>query len=344
MADDAATSGDWFDPVVNLNMSIIEGIAGILGSAGWAVILYTILLKLVTWPLQQPALRVSSLLRLVSPQVELIKTIYEDGDDRQGKTISQLYKKLELNPLPALLPILLQLPIFVALFRGISKLAQNNADFKLPFLWIPSLAGPATGGTASIDWLIKTRFADHFEPLIGWEAAVLYCVLPAIVVASQLASQRLNSSSQDSDSVNTIFPLFVCISCLVSPSGLGLYFLTNNLITAGQTAFVQGEVGKEFPEWKKIKDEVDATAPKDEVRYTRGLSFIEECEPVRRSIADLFETADLQDVMPAVSIKNVMPAVSIKNTQQDKQPKKTKRSKSDKVKVPLRSAQSAKKK
>lgn len=335
MADDAASSGDWFDPFVNLNMSIIEGIAGVIGF-GWAIILYTILLKVLTWPLQQPALRVSSALQLVSPQVELIKTIYEDGDDRQGKMMRQLYEKLGLNPLPALLPILFQLPIFVALFRGITRLAQNNATFKLPFLWIPSLAGPVPGGNPNLDWLIRTRSAQQFEPLIGWDIAVLYLVLPAIVVASQLAAQRLNSSSQDSAALNTVFPLFVCISCLVSPSGLGLYWLTNNLITAGQTAWVQGEVAKEYPEWKKIKDEVDATAPKDEVRYTRGLSFIEECESVRMSIADLFDDTG--------EIKDAEPAVSVKNTKKDKQAKKAKRPKSDKVKVPLRSAKSAKSK
>lgn len=339
MADAAATSGDWFDPFVNLNMSILEGIAGIFGSAGAAIILYTILLKLLTWPLQQPALRISSALRLVSPQVELIKKIYEDSDDRQGKTISRLYKKLDLNPLPALLPILFQLPIFVALFRGISRLAQTNAVFKLPFLWIPSLAGPVTDGTASVDWLIKTRAADHFEPLVGWETAVLYLVLPALVVASQLASQRINASSQDSEAVNNFFPGFICIACLVSPSGLGLYWLTNNLITTAQTAWVQGEVAKDFPEWKKLKDEVDATAPKDEVRNTRGPSWIEECEPVIRSISDLFD--DAADDLEAPPMDWSME--SAKKSQQEQRAKKSKRSKSDKVKMPLRSAKSTKK-
>eukprot|EP00440_Ansanella_granifera_P035037 gb/GFBE01038002.1/.p1 GENE.gb/GFBE01038002.1/~~gb/GFBE01038002.1/.p1 ORF type:complete len:392 (+),score=88.61 gb/GFBE01038002.1/:1-1176(+) len=289
-AEDAGgASGDWFDPFVNFTASVIDGIDGAVGSAGLAIILYTLLVKLVTFPLQQPALRTSALLQLISPQVDEIKKKNKNDEDASNRTLRKLYAKVGLNPFSAFFPILIQLPVFVALFRAIGKLASQDAHFKDPFLWIPSLAGPVASGKPSLDWLLKTQSADHFEPLVGWHDAGLYIILPVMVILSQLLTQRLTTNSQDSAATSALFPIFIGISTLVSPAGLGLYWFTNNLLSAGQMKLAQDQVAEEFPDYKRIKDIADAKGPQDGARYTRDSPFLEDPEAVKKSVEELEE-------------------------------------------------------
>lgn len=122
--------GDWFEPFVDINAKIIEGIDGIVGSAGLAIILYTVIIKVATFPLQQPALRTSALMQLLSPQTDEIERKYPLDEEGRGRTLRELYGKVGLNPFAAFLPILFQLPIFIALFRAIGKLASQDEHFK----------------------------------------------------------------------------------------------------------------------------------------------------------------------------------------------------------------------
>ncbi|CAE8600262.1 unnamed protein product, partial [Polarella glacialis] len=234
----ASSGGDWFDPVVNLNSQLILAIDSVVGSAGVAIILYTVLLKALTYPLTQPALRTNAALQLASPQVDLIKRKYSEDEDAQNKTLRLLYEEIGVNPLAAIVPVLVQLPIFIGLFRAIGRLAAQDDHFKEAFLWIPSLSGPVASGQPTLDWLIKTQSADHFEPLIGWHDASLYCVMPIIVLASQLLTQKVNASSQES-SFQQVIPAFIFISTLVSPSAIGVYFLVNNLLATAQMKVIQ---------------------------------------------------------------------------------------------------------
>lgn len=280
----AAASGDWFDPFVNFNAGIIAGIDGVVGSGGVAIILYTIIVKAVTFPLQQPALRTTTLLRLTSPQTETIQKEYKDDEDQKNQMLRRLYDEVGINPLNGLLPVLVQLPIFIALFRAIGRLASNDDGFKQPFLWIPNLSGPVASGNPNLDWLLRSQFSDHFEPLVGWGAALGYLVLPVLIISTTIAAQKLGgssaSTSKDNGWIDTVFPWFIGFSTLVSPQGLGLYWLTNTFLTAGQTFYVKAEVEKEYPEYARIyydaqKAQQDAPeAP--ELRYTRESPFQKE--------------------------------------------------------------------
>lgn len=122
--------GDWFEPFVDINAKIIEGIDGVVGSAGFAIVLYTIIIKVATFPLQQPALRTSALMQLLSPQTDEIERRYPLDEEGRGRTLRELYGKVGLNPFAAFLPILFQLPVFIALFRAIGKLASQDEHFK----------------------------------------------------------------------------------------------------------------------------------------------------------------------------------------------------------------------
>lgn len=283
-----ASSGDWFDPVVSLIAWLIDGLDSVVGSAGLSIVLFTILVKAVTFPLNQAALRSSALLQLLQPQVQQIELENKNDDERKRSLLKKLYESVGLNPLSALLPILLQLPIFIALFRAIGRLASQDPHFKEPFLWIPSLAGPVESGRPSLDWLWKTQSADHFEPLVGWHDAQMYLILPVIVVFSQFINGKASSTKEEDGWIQLVFPVFIGITTLVSPAGLGVYWSLNNFLSTGQMVLVQQMVAAEFPELKRVKEEA-AKDPTQSLRYTRQSPFQQENAAVAQSVAKLEE-------------------------------------------------------
>lgn len=173
-AEDGGDSGDWFEPFVDFNANIIEGIDGLVGSAGFAIVLYTMIIKVATFPLQQPALRTSALMQLLSPQTDEIERKYPLDEEGRGRTLRELYGKVGLNPFAAFLPILFQLPIFIALFRAIGKLASQDEHFKEPsrnrkFLVIFHPFSP-NGPWTSIDRINEMTGSSEYLALLHFDA------------------------------------------------------------------------------------------------------------------------------------------------------------------------------
>jgi len=199
---------------------------------------YTILTKAATYPFYQGALRTNALMRIISPQVKQIQRQYEDNEQARQRMIGALYEKVGVNPQVGLFITLGQLPIFLALYYAIKKLAVADAHFKEPFLWIPSLAASISDALA--------------DPQVGWLDAGRYLILPAVLVATQLALARLTSAQKEPDPLTLTFPWLVGISTLASPQGVGIYWLTNSVLTAVQTQRARSEVSKEFPEYSEV--------------------------------------------------------------------------------------------
>lgn len=279
-ADEPAASagGDLFQGWVDLNAYFIEGIDNVVGSAGLAVIMYTCLLRLLLFPLSQPGARSSSILQLIQPRVDQIEEETEGNENEKTRRLRDLYAESGMNPLAVLAPVIVQLPVFVGLFRAIAQLAKDNEHFVGPFLWIPSLAGPVESGSPGLDWLIRSQTAGTFEPLVGWHDATAYLVLPVLVVLSQFFSITVTSVNKQMGAADILIPAFIGISTLVSPQGLGVYFFVNSMLSTLQTVLVKKSVGDEFPvykvereRWEQMKD-----LTKDNPRYTRDSPFFKE--------------------------------------------------------------------
>jgi len=209
----------------------------------------------------QTALRAGALMQLISPKVKMIQTKYKNDQETQNRMLLRLYDDCGINPLGGCVPTIIQLPIFLSLYRAINKLAEKNPHFQEPFLWIPSLAGPAEVGKPSLDWLLKSKSADAFEPLIGWNTAGLYLILPVLLVTSQVFTQKASTPppqpGQENNPLGAItnfFPLIIGYTALVSPAGLGIYWFFNNLLTTAQTSFIKNGIASEFPEYQQVID------------------------------------------------------------------------------------------
>eukprot|EP00435_Cladocopium_sp_Y103_P037367 s3940_g9.t2 len=171
VGDVAQSSGDWFEPLIQFNAGIIAGIDGVIedqlhipNSFGFAIIGYTLLIKVLTYPLNQSALRSGAIMQLIRPKVDQVQRKYKNDQETQNRMLLRLYDDCGVNPLGGCIPSLVQFPIFIGLYRSILKLSQINPKFQEPFLWIPSLAGP-TAGTPSLDRIALQKHPDALEAL-----------------------------------------------------------------------------------------------------------------------------------------------------------------------------------
>ena len=159
-----------------------------------------------------------------------------------------------MNPLAGCLPALFQIPVFLALYRSFQNLA---ADQKIsePFLWLPNLEGPVFGERSS-DWIFKNW--HNFTPDIGWHDTIAYLSIPFLLYIAQTISLRILSPPSDDPTVQKsqqilkYLPLMLAYFSLSVPSGLGVYWITNNLLSTITTASI-----KEYLKSKPFEFNVD---------------------------------------------------------------------------------------
>jgi len=271
--------------------------------------------------LNQMSMRTNVVLQALQPQTSEIQRRYEAEEiapSTSANLLNALYGEFKVSPITGLLlPVVVQLPVLVSLFRAISRLAEQDSHFKEGFLWIPSLAGPASFGGASLDWLLKTRVADRFEPLIGWPDASMYLIMPVLLIAVQILSTSIVPPPSNQGWVTYLFSAFLGISALVTPQGVGLYWLVNTGWTAAQTSFAKGQVYDEFPKLMKAAEK--AAQESDGIRYTRKSQFRDESAAAKavNKLAD-----DVQPSIPKPRSRPAKRSTAMKDRRKSSRPKR----------------------
>ena len=126
-------------------------------------------------------------------QIKTLQAKYASNPEIMNREISAVYQTNNVNPLAGCLPSLVQIPIFIGLYRALLKLAGDNL-LNEPFLWLPNLEGPVYGSTTS-DWLFK-NWVDG-APSLGWHDTLCFCSLPIILIVTQSVSQKLLQPPQN---------------------------------------------------------------------------------------------------------------------------------------------------
>jgi len=218
-------------------------------SYGWSIVLLTLSVKLVTFPLVKQQVESQLAVQNIKPRLDAIKKRYEGDNDRIKKETEILYEKANVNPLAGCLPTLATIPIFIGLYRSLSNAAEEGIFNDQGFYWIPSLEGPTTiaarqAGTATA-WLFP--FVDGAPP-IGWDEASHYLILPFFLVVAQFASAKIlkppvnpeNEEQQNATmKILQFLPLMIGWFSLNVPSGLSLYYFSNTILTMGQQIFLR---------------------------------------------------------------------------------------------------------
>ncbi|KAI0560447.1 Membrane insertase YidC/ALB3/OXA1/COX18 [Gracilaria domingensis] len=251
-ATEAKKSG-WWDSIVNVVETAIVSLhgrlsaAGVPGAYGLSIILFTVVIKAFTFPLNFRQMESTMRMQAISPRLKKIQAEYKDNPQVMNQMTAQLYKDENINPLAGCLPVIVQIPVWIALYRSVLNLAADNL-LNESFLWLPSLQGPVSKtGQGLNTWLFPLQ---NGAPPIGWHDAACYLVLPVILVATQVVSQRVMSppsqdpSQQQANAILKFMPLLIGWFALNVPSGLGVYWVTNNLLSTAQTMFIRSR----FPE------------------------------------------------------------------------------------------------
>jgi YidC/Oxa1 family membrane protein insertase len=183
---------------------------------GIAIILLTVLIKLIFFPLSAASYRSMAKMRLVAPKLEKIKQQHGDDREQLNRAMMDLYKTEKINPLGGCLPVLVQIPVFIALYWAIlSSVEMRNAPF---FGWITDLSIP--------------------DP---------YYVLPLIMGASMIVQMGLNPKPPDplQAKVMQIMPIAFSVIFFFFPAGLVLYSIVNNLLSIAQQWVITRNAEKE---------------------------------------------------------------------------------------------------
>ena len=183
----------------------LEWLHRLTGNWGWAIVLVTILLKAAFYHLSAAGYRSMANLRRVQPRILALRDRYKDDRARLNQAMMQIYKEEKINPFGGCLPILIQIPVFIALYWVLLESVEMR---QAPFvLWIRDLSSP--------------------DP---------YWVLPIVMGVTMFVQQKLNPAPMDpvQQRVMQIMPFAFTIFFGFFPSGLVLYWVVNNILSIGQ--------------------------------------------------------------------------------------------------------------
>ncbi|GFP82347.1 inner membrane protein ppf-1 chloroplastic [Phtheirospermum japonicum] len=248
----AQKSGGWFG-FISEAMEVVlkvlkDGLAAVHVpyAYGFAIILLTVLVKVATLPLTKQQVESTLAMQNLQPKIKAIQQRYAGNQERIQLETSRLYKQAGVNPLAGCLPTLATIPVWIGLYQALSNVA-NEGLLTEGFFWIPSLGGPTTIAArqsgAGISWLFP--FVDGHPPL-GWQDTAAYLVLPVLLVVSQYVSMEIMKPPQTDDPAqkNTLLvfkflPLMIGYFSLSVPSGLSIYWFTNNVLSTAQQVWLR---------------------------------------------------------------------------------------------------------
>ena len=199
----------WLTVIATPLFWILTFIQSVVHNWGVAIIILTLLIKIIFFPLSAASYRSMAKMRLVAPKLEKIKQQYADDRERLNRAMMDLYKTEKINPLGGCLPVMIQIPVFIALYWSIlASVELRNAPF---FGWITDLS-----------------------------TADPYYVLPLLMGASMFIQAKLNPTPPDpmQAKIMQIMPIAFSVVFFFFPAGLVLYSIVNNVLSIAQQWYI----------------------------------------------------------------------------------------------------------
>ncbi|WP_418185279.1 membrane protein insertase YidC [Aliarcobacter vitoriensis] len=196
----------WFTFIAKPMFTLLQFIQSYVGNWGWTIVILTILIKLVLYPLSYKGMVSMQKLKELAPKMKEIQAKYKDDKQKQSMHMMELYKKHGANPMGGCLPLLLQIPVFFAIYRVlINAIELKGAEW---ILWIQDLA--------------------EMDP---------YFVLPILMGITMYIQQKITPTAVQDELQKKIFqmlPIIFTFFFIWFPAGLTLYWFVNNLFTIAQ--------------------------------------------------------------------------------------------------------------
>ncbi len=208
----------WLWPISKAIFWVMKTIYNFVGNWGWAIVLVTLLIKIIFYKLSETSYRSMARIRKLTPKIEAIKDRYGNDRQKMSQATMEMYKKEKVNPLSGCLPILIQIPFFIALYYVLIESVELR---QAPFIfWIQDLSSR--------------------DP---------YFVLPVLMGISMFLQQRLNPPPPDPMQAKLMMFLPVVFTAffIAFPAGLVLYWLVNNCLSALQQWYINRQIERSRP-------------------------------------------------------------------------------------------------
>ncbi|MDR1311401.1 MAG: membrane protein insertase YidC [Burkholderiaceae bacterium] len=214
----------WLTIVAKPIFSLMSFIYKEVGNWGWTIILLTLIIKVAFIPLSEASYRNMARMKQYMPKIKEMKDLYKDDKERLNKEMRAFYKAEKINPVGGCLPVVIQIPVFIALYYVLlASIEIRNA----PWIgWIHDLATP--------------------DP---------YFILPALMAASMFLQQKMNPPPPDPVQAKMMMamPIAFSISFFFFPSGLVLYWIVNNVLSILQQWWVALRYERGLRKHKPVK-------------------------------------------------------------------------------------------
>ena len=225
--EDSSSLLGWLEKILQVMLSLIYKF---VPNYGFAIIILTIIIKVVLFPLTRKSTQSTARMGALAPKMDELKKQYKDQPDKLNKAMSEMYKKEGVSPMGGCLPMLIQFPFFIAMYGLLNKYFEFRGASFIPG-WITDLSAPES-----------ILHFDFVIPLVNWSDIRL---LPIIFVASQIFSSKMMQSTQTSAAGNEstmkmmtyAMPIMFFFILYNAPSGLLIYWIFSNLFSMLQQMY-----------------------------------------------------------------------------------------------------------
>lgn len=206
----------WLTVIAKPIFWLLNAIHNLLGNWGWSIIVLTLLIKAAFYKLSETSYKSMANMRKLTPRLQAMRDRYGDDKQRLNQAMMEIYKKEKINPLGGCLPILVQIPVFIALYWVLLETVEMR---QAPWiLWIQSLSDK--------------------DP---------YFILPLVMGVSMFVQQKLNPTPPDpmQAKIMMALPFVFTVFFAFFPAGLVLYWVINNLISIAQQWYITRKIERQ---------------------------------------------------------------------------------------------------
>ena len=225
-----AISWGWFEIFEKPILWLLLTLNSVVGNFGLAIILLTVIIRGLMFPVAQKGFASMAAMKAVQPKMKEIQERFADDKQRQQQEIMKLYKDEKVNPLSGCLPMLIQIPVFFALYKVlILSIEMRHKPF---VLWINDLSAPDPAHILNLFGLLPFALPEHSFLAIG--------PLAVLLGITMWLTFRLNPSAMDpvQKQMFAIMPWIMMFVMAPFAAGLLLYWVTSNLLTVAQQSYL----------------------------------------------------------------------------------------------------------
>lgn len=238
----------WFYFITKPLFSLIDTIYKFVGNFGLAILIVTVLVKAVFFPLANRSYLSMAKMKAAQPEMTLIRERFADDKQKQQQELMELYRREKINPVAGCLPVIVQIPVFFALYKVIFiTLEMRHAPF---FGWIKDLSAPDPTNLFNLFGLLP--FDPTHLPAIGHFLAI--GIWPLIMGISMFVQMKMNPEPTDpvQKQMFTWMPVLFTFMLGTFPAGLVIYWTWNNTLSVLQQYFIMRRSGVKVELWDNL--------------------------------------------------------------------------------------------